>query len=40
MAEDVVLSPEELAANELLNNAISFAVEKHKNGLRKGTKMP
>ena len=40
MAEDVVLSPEELAENELLNNAISFAVEKHKNGLRKGTKMP
>ena len=30
----------ELAENELLNNAISFAVEKHKNGLRKGTKMP
>ena len=40
MAEDVVLSPEELAENELLNNAISFAVEKHKKGLRKGTKMP
>ena len=40
MAEDVVLSPEELAENELFNNAISFAVEKHKNGLRKGTKMP
>ena len=29
MAEDLVLFPEELAANELLNNAISFAVEKH-----------
>ena len=40
MAEDVVLSPEELAENELFNNAISFAVEKHKSGLRKGTKMP
>ena len=36
----MVLNPEELAENELLNNAISFAVEKHKNGLRKGTKMP
>lgn len=40
MAKDVVLTPEELAENDLLNNAISFAVEKHKNGLRKGTKMP
>ena len=40
MTKDLVLNPEELAENELLNNAISFAVEKHKNGLRKGTKMP
>lgn len=40
MAKEQVLTPEELAENELLNNAISFAVEKHKNGLRKGTKMP
>ena len=40
MEQEQVLTPEELAENELLNNAISFAVEKHKNGLRKGTKMP
>ena len=40
MEQEQVLTPEELAENELLNNAIRFAVEKHKNGLRKGTKMP
>ena len=40
MDKELVLTPEELAENELLNNAIAFAVEKHKNGLRKGTKMP
>ena len=40
MGKERVLTPEELAENELLNNAIAFAVEKHKNGLRKGTKMP
>lgn len=40
MGKELVLTPEELAENELLNNAIAFAVEKHKNGLRKGTKMP
>ena len=40
MGKELVLTPEELAENELLNNAITFAVEKHKNGLRKGTKMP
>ena len=40
MGKEMVLTPEELAENELLNNAIAFAVEKHKNGLRKGTKMP
>ena len=40
MGKEMVLTPDELAENELLNNAIAFAVEKHKNGLRKGTKMP
>lgn len=40
MGKELVLTTEELAENELLNNAIAFAVEKHKNGLRKGTKMP
>ena len=40
MGKELVFTPEELAENELLNNAIAFAVEKHKNGLRKGTKMP
>lgn len=40
MSKEMVLTPEELAENALLNAAIAFAVEKHKNGLRKGTKMP
>ncbi|MGM9520604.1 MAG: HD domain-containing protein [Phascolarctobacterium sp.] len=40
MSKKMVLTTEELAENELLNDAIAFAVEKHKNGLRKGTKMP
>ena len=40
MGKEMVLTPEELAENELLNNAIAFAVEKHRNGLRKGTTMP
>ena len=40
MAKEQVLTPEELAENEMLNNAIAYAVEKHRNGLRKGTNMP
>lgn len=40
MGKKIVLTPVELAENEILNNAIAYAVEKHRNGLRKGTKMP
>lgn len=40
MSKEMVLTPEELSENEMLNNAIAYAVEKHKKGLRKGTKMP
>lgn len=40
MSKEMVLTPEELAENTMLNAAIAFAVAKHKNGLRKGTKMP
>ena len=40
MGKELVLTTEELAENEMLNNAIAYAVEKHRNGLRKGTKMP
>ena len=39
MGKELVLTTEELAENEMLNNAIAYAVEKHRNGLRKGTKM-
>lgn len=40
MGKEIILTSEEHAENELLNDAIAFAVEKHKDGLRKGTKMP
>ena len=40
MGKEIVLTPEELVENDMLNNAIVYAVEKHRNGLRKGTKMP
>ena len=40
MGKEIVLTPEELVENDMLNNAIAYAVEKHRNGLRKGTKMP
>ena len=40
MSKEMVLTPEELAENTMLNGAIGFALAKHKNGLRKGTKMP
>lgn len=40
MAKEFVLSSEEKAKNELLNKAIAYAVEKHWDGLRKGTDMP
>ena len=40
MGKEIVLTSEELVENDMLNNAIAYAVEKHRNGLRKGTKMP
>lgn len=41
MAEEkFVLTSDEKAKNELLNKAITYAVEKHRNGLRKGTDIP
>lgn len=40
MGKEIILTSEEHAENELLNDAIPFVVEKHKDGLRKGTKMP
>lgn len=41
MAEEkFVLSSDEKAKNELLNKAIVYAVQKHWDGLRKGTDMP
>ena len=41
MAEEkFVLSSDEKAKNELLNKAIAYAVQKHWDGLRKGTDMP
>lgn len=40
MGKESILTNEEFAENKLLNDAIAFAVEKHRDGLRKGTKMP
>ena len=40
MGKEIVLTPEELVENDMLTNAIAYAVETHRNGLRKGTKMP
>lgn len=40
MSKEMLLTPEELAENTMLNGAIGFALANHKNGLRKGTKMP
>lgn len=40
MSKELVLTSNELAENELFNKAITFAVDKHKNGLRKGTTIP
>nr|WP_304259827.1 HD domain-containing protein [Phascolarctobacterium succinatutens] len=40
MAENIELTAQELAENELLNDAIAYAATMHRNGLRKGTTMP
>ena len=40
MAEDIELTAQELAENELLNDAIAYAAAMHRSGLRKGTTMP
>ena len=40
MAENIELTAQELAENELLNDAIAYAATMHRSGLRKGTTMP
>lgn len=40
MAENIELTAQELAENELLNDAITYAAAMHRSGLRKGTTMP
>lgn len=40
MAENIELTAQELAENELLNDAIAYAAAMHRSGLRKGTTMP
>lgn len=40
MAENIELTVQELAENELLNDAIAYAAVMHRSGLRKGTTMP
>lgn len=40
MSKEVILTKAEIAENELLNNAIAYALEQHKGGLRKGTNIP
>ena len=40
MSNEVKLTAEELADNAMLNDAIVYAVQKHRDGLRKGTKTP
>lgn len=40
MAENVELTAQEMAENELLNDAIAYAATMHRSGLRKGTTMP
>ena len=40
MAENIELTAQELAENELLNDAIAYAAVMHRSGLRKGTTMP
>ncbi len=40
MAEKIELTEQDIADNELLNEAIAYAVNQHRDGLRKGTTMP
>ncbi|WP_337479055.1 HD domain-containing protein, partial [Phascolarctobacterium succinatutens] len=40
MAENIELTAQERAENELLNDAIAYAATMHRSGLRKGTTMP
>ena len=40
MGKEAMLTKTDLDENKMLNDAIAFAVEKHRNGLRKGTRMP
>lgn len=40
MAENIELTVQERAENELLNDAIAYAAVMHRSGLRKGTTMP
>ena len=40
MSKELILSEAELLENEMLTNAIAYAVEMHKGGLRKGTNIP
>ena len=40
MAENIELTAQERAENELLNDAIAYAATMHRSGLRKGTSMP
>lgn len=40
MAENIELTAQELAENELLNDAIVYAAVMHRSALRKGTSMP
>ena len=40
MAENIELTAQELAENELLNDAITYAATMHRSGLRKGMTMP
>ena len=40
MSKEIILSEAELLENEMLTNAITYAVKMHKGGLRKGTNIP
>ena len=40
MSKEIILSEAEVLENELLNDAIAYAVKMHRTGLRKGTNMP
>lgn len=40
MSKELILTEAELLENEMLTNAIAYAVEMHRGGLRKGTDIP